>query len=320
MAGTVEQIKSLIKAHYQQDEKLFKLVALQIANHEAANKHVQAGYEIKRIVEQSEHAKPLVFPSLAEDNMFVMVNPSYRLQDMVIRPELQASISRVLQEYQKRAMLRQYGMANRRKLLFEGPSGTGKTMTASVIARGLHLPLFIVQMDRLVTKYLGETSVKLRKIFDTIQETRGVYLFDEFDAIGADRASDNEVGEMRRVLNSFLQFLEQDGSESIIIAATNHVQILDEALYRRFDDVLHYQLPTAEEAVCLMENQLHGYDASFVVSPALGRQAVPLSQNEIIKICKDAIKEALLTGRPLSSSGIGTLIDQRKTLYTRKQA
>lgn len=320
MAGTLEQVKSLIKAHYQQDERMFKLVSLQIASHEVEAKHAQAGYEIKQIVDHGDQYKPLVFPSQTDENLFLIRNPDYRLQDMVIRPDLKESISRVLQEYQQRGVLREHGMTNRRKLLLEGPSGTGKTMTASVIARELRLPLFVVQVDRLVTKYLGETSVKLRKIFDAIQETRGVYLFDEFDAIGANRTMDNEVGEMRRVLNSFLQFLEQDSSESIIIAATNNMGILDQALYRRFDDVLHFQLPSSAEALELMGKQLHAYDASFVVPMTLGNRAATLSQNEIIKVCEDAIKESILMGTPLAGSKIGILLDQRKNLYRKEQA
>ena len=132
---------------------------------------------------------------------------------------------------------------NRRKRLIEGKPGTGKTMTASVIASEVSLPLYTIQVDKLVNKFMGETSARLRQIFDSMETQQGVYLFDEFDAIGADRSLDNEVGEMRRILNSFLQFIEQDASDSIIIAATNNQKILDQALFRRFDDVLHYDLP-----------------------------------------------------------------------------
>lgn len=132
---------------------------------------------------------------------------------------------------------------NRRKRLIEGKPGTGKTMTASVIASEVSLPLYTIQVDKLVNKFMGETSARLRQIFDSMETQQGLYLFDEFDAIGADRSLDNEVGEMRRILNSFLQFIEQDASDSIIIAATNNQKILDQALFRRFDDVLHYDLP-----------------------------------------------------------------------------
>ena len=95
-----------------------------------------------------------------------------------------------------------------------------------MIAAELDLPLYTIQMDKVVTKFMGETSTKLRQIFDNISTSTGVYFFDEFDAIGADSSLDNEVGEARRILNSFLQFIEQDTSDSIIIAATNNQQLL----------------------------------------------------------------------------------------------
>ena len=95
-------------------------------------------------------------------------------------------------------------------------------MTAGALAGELHLPLFTIVLDGLITKFMGETAAKLRLVFDAMQATRGVYFFDEFDAIGARRSERQDVGEIRRVLNSFLQFLEQDGSHGLIVAATNH--------------------------------------------------------------------------------------------------
>lgn len=115
-------------------------------------------------------------------------------------------------------------------------------MTASVLAGELGLPLFLVRLDALITKFMG--AAKLRQVFDAISELRGVYFFDEFDAIGSQRGLANDVGEIRRVLNSFLQMIEHDQSNSLIIAATNHPEILDYALFRRFDDVIEYHLPT----------------------------------------------------------------------------
>ena len=129
-------------------------------------------------------------------------------------------------------------------------------MTASALAGELGVPLLAIQLHAVITKFMGETAAKLHLIFDAMQRTRGVYLFDEFDAIGASRDRSNDVGEMRRVLNSFLQFLEQDESDSVIIAATNHAGKLDSALFRRFDDVVRYELPSPELATKLIKNRL----------------------------------------------------------------
>lgn len=169
--------------------------------------------------------------------------PEERLNRLVLSADNLGKINRILHEQKQRDRLSGYGMIPRHKMLLVGPPGTGKTLTASVLATELRLPLFVVRLDGLITKYMGETASKLRLIFDAIAETRGVYLFDEFDALGAQRACDNDIGEIRRVLNSFLQFLEKENGASIIIAATNHPEILDRALFRRFDDVIIYDLP-----------------------------------------------------------------------------
>ena len=204
--------------------------------------------------------------------------------------------------------------------LLVGPPGTGKTLTASIIASELSLPLYTVQVDKLVTKFMGETSVKLRQIFDSIQSITGVYLFDEFDAIGADRSLDNEVGEMRRILNSFLQFLEQDSSESIIIAATNNQRLLDQALFRRFDDVLHYSLPTTDEIRRLFEYKLVNYDKHFRITEELIQAANGLNHAEIVKVCDDAVKSSILGDHPLTSKEISSLLHERKNIYLFKEA
>jgi AAA+ superfamily predicted ATPase len=209
-------------------------------------------------------------------------------------------------------------MSNRRKILLEGSPGTGKTLTASIIASELGLPLFIVQMDKLVTKFMGETSVKLRQIFDSIENVTGVYLFDEFDAIGADRNFDNEVGEMRRVLNSFLQFIEQDCSDSIIIAATNNQRMLDKALFRRFDDVLHYSLPTEQDIYKLIVNKLSVFSSQFIPSKKLIEKSVSLSHAEISRICDDAIKQSILNDTNITQEDLLKLVDERLAVYTKE--
>ena len=209
---------------------------------------------------------------------------------------------------------------NRRKILIEGKPGTGKTMTASVIASELALPLYTVQVDKLVTKFMGETSARLRQIFDNMEVQQGIYLFDEFDAIGADRSLDNEVGEMRRILNSFLQFIEQDSSDSIIIAATNNQKMLDQALFRRFDDVLHYDLPGQSEINRLIKKKIETYDSNFKVSKRLLEVALGLSQAEISRACDDAIKISILDDCDISESTLMSLLQERHDIYASKEA
>ena len=144
---------------------------------------------------------------------------------------------------------------------------------------------------------MGETAAKLRLIFDAISETRAVYLFDEFDALGTDRASRNEVGEIRRVLNSFLQFIEHDDSDSVIVAATNHPALLDRALLRRFDSVVKYALPTPAVALQILKNRLALLNTAAVKWSIVARSARKLSQAELARACENAVKHAVMARR-----------------------
>ena len=241
----------------------------------------------------------------------------YRLADLVISDNLRNKIQRVLREYLMRDKLHAYNLDNRRKILMYGPSGTGKTMTASVVAAELDLPLYVIRLEKIVTKFMGETSARLRQVFDTIKEHQGVYLFDEFDSIGTDRGFDNDVGEMRRVLNSFLMFIEQDDSSSIIVAATNSSRILDKALFRRFDDVFHYDNPSDKEIGRLIHNRLGaavlGGEAT---SKSLLQQAAGLSHAEIVQACDNALKESILSAQDsVSIDLLKSALAEKKQAY-----
>lgn len=318
--ATADQIKSLIKAHIDNDYEKFKTVVLQIAAYEAKHNHENLAHELKKLIEKNVISKASIIHLNQNNPMLMMDMPSYKLEDLIISDEIYERIMRVLNEFKNRHKLQKYGMRNRRKILIEGKPGTGKTFTASVIASETGLPLYTIQMDKLVTKFMGETSTKLRQIFDSIENTMGVYFFDEFDAIGADRNLDNEVGEMRRILNSFLQFIEQDSSESIIIAATNNQKLLDQALFRRFDDVLHYSMPSENEVKRLYEYKLSIYQNGFIPSSELIKKSIVLSHAEIIRVCEDAIKDSILEDNLITQSKLLSLVDERFIAYSGKEA
>jgi len=317
--ATGDQIKSLIKAHFDRDDDKFKTVTLQIAAYEAKLGHTLLAREIKVVLEK-QGSKSKIIQINNQNQMLSMTVPDIKLTELIVSSENHERIYRILNEYVNRSKLRRHGLTNRRKILLEGAPGTGKTMTASIIASELHLPLFVVQMDKLVTKFMGETSVKLRQIFDSIENITGVYLFDEFDAIGSDRSIDNEVGEMRRVLNSFLQFIEQDSSDSIIIAATNNRKMLDSALFRRFDDVIHFDLPTKAEVVLLLKTKLSGFFKISTFNETLINEASTLSQAEISKVCDEAIKLSVLEETEITQDLLHSLIRERTAVYTSREA
>jgi SpoVK/Ycf46/Vps4 family AAA+-type ATPase len=319
--ATAEQIKSLIRSHLSEDRERFYTLALQVAAHEAQQGHGALAHDIREIVDKGRKAQGgnalLKFPQdLA--GMVLSEKSDTPLSALVIPDEFRERIQRIVHEYRQQEKLKKHGLSNRRKILLSGPPGTGKTLTARVLAHELRLPLHTIQVDKLVTKFMGETSAKLRQIFDLIRDEPGVYLFDEFDAIGGERSLENDVGEMRRVLNALLQFIEQDVSDSLIIGATNNPALLDRALFRRFDDVLHYGLPDEASRRRLIENVLGSFKGRLGWKSIIG-QSDGLSHAEIDHACRDAIKGAILADKhKVETAALLRVLSERSQTHERK--
>lgn len=311
-----DQIVALLKAHYENEPERFTTLSLQIAAHEAKLGHVALADQIKKLVDKTKENKFRTKSFISDlQGLFIENVPAVNLNDIIAPADIKTKINRVISEYVQRDKLRKHDLENRRKIILSGPPGTGKTLTASIIANELKLPLYTILMDKMVTKYMGETSAKLRQVFDLIQQQQGVYLFDEFDAIGGERSRDNDVGEMRRVLNSFLQFIERDNSDSLIIAITNNKALLDQALFRRFDDVILYDLPTENEKLELLKNRLARYGKKLNFTELLPN-INGLSHAEISLACLDAIKETVLNEKqPMNNQLILRAIKDRNAAY-----
>ncbi|HOD83236.1 MAG: ATP-dependent zinc metalloprotease FtsH [Planctomycetes bacterium ADurb.Bin126] len=301
--ATAEQLKALVRSYTEGDNDRFLAVAMQIAAHAARTGKEKLAQELQALVDGAKKHRPLEvrprsvpFVRTGSDlaGLVTATFPKTRLADMVLAPVTRSRLDRVVLEYREADRLLAHGLPPRRKLLLIGPPGSGKTMTASALAGELSLPLLAVQLHALISRFMGETAAKLHLVFDAMSRTRGVYLFDEFDAIGGRRVTANDVGEIRRILNSFLQFLERDGSDSIIIAATNLVETLDDALFRRFDDVVRYGLPSEELAKSLIRNHLAAFDIAELAWESLLPATHGLSHAEITRACADAAKDAVL--------------------------
>lgn len=289
------------------DDPRFYNVAMQIAAAEAKKGHTRVARELKSLVDEAKKAGtrariisapvPMVRPKGDLANLLSAKYPTERLSQMFLSKGLERKLYRVLHEQRQAERLRSHGLKPKHTLLLEGPPGSGKTMSACALAGELNLPLFTIRLDTVITRFLGETAAKLRQIFDAIAETRGVYLFDEFDALGSKRASSNDVGEIRRILNSFLQFLEEDHSNSLIIATTNHPELLDRALFRRFDDIIGFCLPDKEMVRKVFEQRLAAFDTTRIDWKIILSAANGLSQADILKSCDEALKSAVLEDR-----------------------
>lgn len=320
---TAEQIKALLRSYSEANAEQFLSIAVQVAAHEARAGRAKFAKELKSLIDEIKQkqanakiggAIPIARPSGELATLFCVTYPKVRFSEMVLSTDAHSQLERIIREYRQQAQLREHALSERRKLLLVGPPGCGKTMTSQALAGELKLPHLSVQLHGLITKYMGETAVKLHAIFESMHQIRGVYLFDEFDAIGAERKSGNDVGEIRRVLNSFLQFLEQDSSDSIIIAATNFEQMLDDALFRRFDDVIHYEKPHDDEIQGLIENRLARFKSGKLNWSPLIKHARGLSHADICKACDDAAKDSILEGhKSISTEVLELALAQRRS-------
>ena len=320
--ATAEQLKSLIQSHYEKDNERFSTIALQLAASEARKGHNNLAHELQKIVDKGRKKAPLkIIPNRSNlSDLIQYTETNHRLSQLIASKELKGRINRIVREYLQKGKLSKHGYNHRRKVLLTGPPGTGKTLTASILSNELKIPFYIILVDKIVTKYMGETSAKLRQIFDFIGENTGVYLFDEFDAIGTERTRDNDVGEMRRVLNAFLQFLEFDNSNSFIISATNNVSMLDQALFRRFDDVLFYKLPSKEAAIDLIKNKMANFKYDFDANRIPFKNLEGLSHAEISQACDDAIKETILNDKnKVTRVLLLEMLSNRREVYDNKR-
>ena len=319
-----DQIKALLKSHVDGDDDRFFAVAMQVAAHEARLGHGKLAEELRNMVDEAKgrvgtaRPVPIGRPRGELANLLEASYPKARLGEMILSDVLAEQIRRVIREQRQAGRILAMGLSPRRKLLLIGAPGTGKTLTATVLAGELRLPLFQVRLDGLLTKYMGETAAKLRQIFDVTSRNRGIYFFDEFDAIGSQRGLANDVGEIRRVLNSFLQMIEQDGSHSLVVAATNHPGILDHALFRRFDDVLHYELPGIPHIADLLKRRLAGSVAKGFRWEDLAELAQGLSYAEVTRAANEALKDALIHDRDrILPEELQTMLSERKRLAER---
>lgn len=310
--AAAEQIKSLIKSFSDGNDTRFYATAMQIAAAEARKGHRELAEELKKLIKDSKKSKnssstlkrlPVNAAHKELNELLDFSRPEDKLKDMVLTDKLRDTLQRILDEQRQSEKLRQHNLFPRKKILLVGPPGCGKTMTARVLSNELGIPLFVIRLDGLISRYMGESIAKLRLVFDTMKEFRAVYLFDEFDSIGTTRSQGNDVGEIKRVLNSFLLQIEKDDSNSLIIAATNTPEQLDEALFRRFDDIIDYPIPTEKQILGYYKRELSDYQTiSNKILLKISKDSIGLNFSDIEKICQDFMKNMILYGEKVSNA------------------
>lgn len=249
---------------------------------------------------------------ISTSGLLDLVEPSHTSADLIVSPQNFRALTEIVQEVRRAEDLRRHGLAPRSKLLFCGPPGCGKTLCAEVIAQELHLPLLVARLDGIITTYLGETASNLRKVFESALETPVVLFLDEFDALARARSDASEHNEIRRVVNSLLMMIDRFAGKGLLIAATNLESAIDEAAWRRFDEVILFERPTIHQIRSELRLKLRNYPVDF--DPTVyADNLLGMSFAEIERICLNAVKRSILERTDaISAIGFEQAIDTEK--------
>ncbi len=323
--ATAELITELVRAHTQGDERRWRNLLSQLIAAESRAGHTRQAARLRELLAEAQaleserpnraaSGRPIQLARAPRDlaDVLDVRYSEVRLSDLVLPQPLRRSIQRVLDEQRMASRLAEHNLTARRRLLLYGPPGCGKTMAAHALAGELALPLARVRLEVLFNRYLGETATTLTEIFDHVRRVRAVYLFDEFDALGKHRSDEFDVGEAKRVVGTFLQLLDADESDSLIVAATNLGGALDHALLRRFDDVLEFPQPTEKAIVTLLRQLLRSVPVDDDDLRRLAQQGQGLSFAEVRAAVDNARKAAILNDRQYPSvENIGSELSSR---------
>lgn len=322
--ASAQQLIGLVKSHAEGDADRFFDLAMQLSAIEEQKGHSRLAEQLRQWAEVgqkvpaaagSQQPIPIAAPRGDLAQFLVASYPSQRLSDVILPGVIEHELAHIVHEMRMREKLEERGLRPRRRLLLSGPPGTGKTLSAYALSGELQYPLFSVMLHGLITKYMGETAQKLKMVFDAVKSTRGVYLFDEIDALAAARGDGNDVGEARRVLNSFLQFLDEDTGPSIVIATTNLAEILDRAVLRRFDLVLPFEMPDAAAIRQAIERRLLGFALGKLSWSRISREAAGLSTADVVAAAEDAARRAVLAdAEAIGTQDLVSALGRRRSL------
>lgn len=296
-------LRRLFRAHAAHDDEAFRAAAADVIQEERLKNHRFLADDLQRALSngRSKHAVSVYTQDLPKDRergvpLVEVATPDLSWDRLVVAAKTSDHLHRIVEENRRAELLAAYGLKPSQKLLFFGPPGCGKTLAAHVVASEMARPLITVRFDGVVSSYLGETAANLRKVFDFVASGWYVVLFDEFDAIGKDRDSPFEHGELKRVVNALLQMMDGLGGKSVLIAATNHEAMLDSGVWRRFDAVIRFRPPTQQDRVVMLRKFLGGFRVPQGEIEGAARRLSGATGADLEMVAVDAARRSALAG------------------------
>lgn len=333
-----ELVENLIIAHCSGDESLFSDALSKLASDEEKKGNTPTASRLRRAYETKKKAdtqttdvkasgtaasffasgSPVAAPrdkdSLLE--LYEIVRPDVSFDDVILPENQKVILTQIIEEQKNATDLLQHGMTPVNRVLFCGPPGCGKTMTAYALGKELDLPVAYVRLDGLVSSYLGQTSTNLRKVFDSVRGQRIILFLDEFDAIAKKRDDSNELGELKRVVTTLLQNFDNMPPNVLLIAATNHEHLLDPAIWRRFNVTITLEMPTEKQRYAMIQKWINKYKIDGKINIAsLAKVTTGLSGADIEELMTAAAKRQLISGS-VKTADIMTILVQQKTKFS----
>jgi SpoVK/Ycf46/Vps4 family AAA+-type ATPase len=302
------QLKEIFRAFHARDELAFRRAALEIIEEEQAKHHNALARDLQKLLvaggSSIDSGSTIVVPAPPKDregewDLGDVREPDRLLEDLILHETVSSGLDGIVEEVRQWPALDAAGLPRRQRLLLKGPPGCGKTTAAEALATELGRPLLVVRLDAVVSSYLGETASNLRRILEYADQAPFVVLFDEFDALGRSRDDASEHGEMKRVVTAFLQMTDRYRGPSLLLAATNHPTLLDEALWRRFDEVLTFGLPTVHQIRQLVRLRFKSATHSGLEIDKYASALKGLPHAAAEKLVIDARRNALLRQSPV---------------------
>lgn len=290
---------SLVKSGRSSPDPRFRSAVEALIAEERAKRHDSLADQLSAALVTGPNGNPLQNSpsSPVVGDLLYETNPDRGLEELILPPIVLRECREMIEEQVRAELLRSYGLAPRHRVLLVGPPGNGKTSVAYALAHDLAAPLFIVRYEGLIGSYLGETASRLRRIFDHARQRQCVLFFDEFDTVGKERGDVHETGEIKRVVSTLLLQMDQLPAHVVIVTATNHAELLDRAVWRRFQLRLQLPAPRPKQIDEFLGRLFAELKLDTKVKlPNLGRQLRHATFSEIEDLFRDVSRRAVLGG------------------------
>ena len=313
---------SLVKASMSGDSKGAKAASEAIIAEERAKKHNVLADRLSRALQVNGNAYGAAefvgnTPTRHRE-FFVELTPQRRIEDLVLTELARRACDELIEEQRRASLLRAHSLEPRHRVLLAGPPGNGKTSLAEAIAESLAVPFFVVRYEAMIGSFLGETAARLKRVFDYARTTPCLLFFDEFDAVGKERGDIHETGEIKRVVTSLLMQIDDLPSYTVVVAATNHPELLDRAVWRRFQLRLELKAPTVRELTAYFKRFAKSCEEPLGQSPAtIAKKLGSISYGEAEEFCRDVRRRAVLS---LGERPLKVVISERLELWAERLA